>query len=154
MNDDFLAKLIFDDLRNDISEENLTALHDRKNLRKWKRGLTLILEKFEEKMSDLEYEETTDLVRYESLGREGKNLLEMASEHYETKKKRLKKFIFRISQRLDYVESLVQDEFQSGVSPAIELFAAIKKHKQTVESMGIEPNVWDIELWQTVKDET
>lgn len=153
MNDDFFAKLIFDDLRNEISEENLSILHESSNLKKWRRGLDAILCRFEEKLADLEYEETADESRYVSLGREGKKLLKMATEHYSSKKNRLKKFIFRISQRLEYVDTLVQEEFYSEFEPAIELAAAIKKHKQTIESMGIEPNVWDIELWQNVKHE-
>lgn len=155
MNDDVFARLVAEDVKNKISHTQRKILRQPQNYDRWKRALLALLRNVDEQIEDIKYDMDADSERYEALGNEGKVLLEHAKNDYESRLKKIERFKFHVSKRLDEVAVMIEDGDQGGsIDLDAELLAsAIRKHKAMMIEMDMEATPIDKALWSVLENQ-
>ncbi len=155
MNDDVFARLVAEDVKNKVSHAQRKILRQPQNHDRWKRALLALLRNVDEQINDIKHDMNDDYGRYEALGSDGKALLEHARNDYEARLKKIERFAFHISKRLDEVAIMIEEDDQGGSIDldADILASAIRKHKAMMTEMDMEATPIDKALWSVLENE-
>lgn len=155
MNDDVFARLVAEDVKNKISHTQRKILRQPQNYDRWKRALLALLRNVDEQIDDIKYDMDSDVERYEALGNEGKVLLEHAKNDYESRLKKIERFKFHVSKRLDEVATMIEEGDHGGsIDLDVDLLAsAIRKHKAMMIEMDMEATPIDKALWSVLENQ-
>jgi len=157
MIDDYrFAKMVADDVKNQISREQREFLLEKENWLRWKEALLSLLENLGEQIEDIDLDEEADKQRFEDLGREGKVLMAEASRVYAERKKKISRFKFYVDKKLDQVVKMIDTgtrmESPSAPSEADTLRRAIIKHRAMLREYDLEDTAIDRALWATLEN--
>ena len=150
MNDDAFARLIAEDVKNNISAAQKEYLQMPSNLNRWHRGLVALNRNLEQQIENINKDEEADIVRYINLGKDGEFLLSQAMSHYSEKKSKITRFKFHVEKRLNEVSIKAESGENHETSYAEFLKASILKHKEMIEKLELEPTDIDKALWASV----
>ena len=150
MNDDAFARLIAEDVKNNISSAQKEYLSMPSNLNRWYRGLMALNRNLEQQIEGIGRDEEADVVRYINLGKDGEFLLSQAMSHYSEKKSKITRFKFHVEKRLHEVALKIESGNEAEPSYAEFLKSSILKHKELIEKLELEPTEIDKALWASV----
>jgi hypothetical protein len=150
VNDDAFARLIAEDVKNNISAAQKEYLQMPSNLNRWHRGLIALNRNLEEQIQSIAKDEEADIVRYINLGKDGEFLLSQAMSHYSEKKSKITRFKFHVEKRLNEVLIKIDSGNDGENSYSDFLKLSILKHKELIEKLELEPTDIDKALWASV----
>lgn len=155
MNDDVFARLVAEDVKNKISHTQRKVLRQPQNYDRWQRALLALLRNVEDQIEDIKDDMEADSDRYKALGRDGQNLLEQATADYNERLKKIERFKFHVSKRLDEVALMLEesDGSESLQLDADLLASAIRKHKAMMIEMDMEATPIDKALWSVLENQ-
>jgi hypothetical protein len=136
MNDESFARIVAEDVKNNITESQRDYLMLPQNRNRWKRALTALLDNLSSQIQGLEADKNDDSERYAALGVQAKAMLVEANAAYDAKLNKITRFKFYVENRLNFVEGLVDDE--SDMSRKELLEAAIHKYLEMLDEFDYE----------------
>jgi len=155
MNDDLFARLVAEDVKNKISTTQRKLLRQPQNFDRWQRALLALLRYVDDQIDYIQDDMKADIDRYKALGRDGQNLLAQATADYESRLKKIERFKFHVSKRLDEVALMIEksDGTESIGLDAEILASAIRKHKAMMIEMDMEATPIDEALWSVLENQ-
>ena len=155
MNDDLFARLVAEDVKNKISTTQRKLLRQPQNFDRWQRALLALLRNVDDQIEDIKDDMEADIDRYKALGRDGQNLLAQATADYESRLKKIERFKFHVSKRLDEVALMIEEsDGTESISLDAEILAsAIRKHKAMMIEMDMEATPIDEALWSVLENQ-
>lgn len=150
------AQMVAEEVKNKLSPIQRDMLTDPANWSRWKDHLQALVDNLDDQISDIEYDNRSDIERFESMGRDGKILAQEASKAYDARKKKIIRFRFHVNKRLDEVSAMID----TGKTPAsngwqeMETFKkAIIKHRALLREFDLEETSIDRALWAVLNNE-
>jgi hypothetical protein len=156
MSDDSFARLVADDVKNKVSPSRREFLQKPENWDRWKRALLALVANLEEQIADIEADSRSDSERYRSMGKAAEKLAQAAERDYETKRSRIRKFLFHVNKRLDHVMAMIEGEdvaVHDEWDTADIYRRAIRQHKKLMIEANLDPTPIDSALWLTLNKE-
>lgn len=153
MNDDAFARLVAEEVKNNISDAQKNYLLLPENWTRWQRALTALLENLDSQVASINRQRAEEIARYEALGDDGFKLVAEAASTYDHKVKKISRFRFHVESRLDEVTRRIAmgtDELDDKVAFVQFLRAAIAMHKKMMEENDLESTPIDVALWDSL----
>lgn len=150
MNDDAFARLVAEEVKNNVGKAQKDFLKLPENWSRWQRALLVLSKNLENQIMDIEDAEDSDKRRYQALGEDGVRLLAEAMSDYENRRKKIERFKYYVDRRVDEVTKMIAMGIESvdAELQAIEFLRnAIKRHKQMLAENDLEPTPIDEALW-------
>jgi hypothetical protein len=150
------AQMVAEEVKNKLSPIQRDMLTDPENWSRWKDHLQALVDNLDDQIGDIEYDNQSDIERFESMGRDGRILAQEASKAYEARKKKIIRFRFHVNKRLDEVSAMI-DTGEAPVSNGwqeMETFKkAIIKHRALLREFDLEETSIDRALWAVLNNE-
>lgn len=150
MPDDQFARLVADDVKNKVTDEQKMYLRLPDNRDRWMVNILALLNNLDQQVKEIEEHEEDDQEMYGSLGDDGIRLLAEAQASSEERKKKVLRFRYHVEKRLDECEriNIAHDAVDDEDAPLLR--RAIEKHQEMTESFGIDPTQIDEALWSSL----
>jgi hypothetical protein len=150
MPDDQFARLVADDVKNKVTDEQRSYLRLPDNRDRWMVNIIALLNNLDNQVRDIEEHEENDQETYGSLGDDGIRLLAEAQAASEERKKKVLRFRYHVEKRLDECEriNIAHDAVDDDDAPLLR--RAIEKHREMTEIFGIDPTQIDEALWSSL----
>jgi|APGre2960657404_1045060.scaffolds.fasta_scaffold84179_2 hypothetical protein len=147
MPDDQFARLVADDVKNKVTDEQKRYLRLPDNRDRWMVNILALLNNLDQQVREIEEHEEDDQGLYGSLGDDGIRLLAEAQASSEERKKKVLRFRYHVEKRLDECEriNIAHDAVDDEDVPLLR--RAIEKHREMTEGFGIDPTQIDEALW-------
>ena len=97
--------------------------------------------------------ETKQIDIYKALGQDGIKLVVEATADFESRRKKIERFKFHVTNRLDDVARMIAmgtDEVEERLKTVDFLRRAIEQHQGMMTSYNLEPTPIDVALWATL----
>lgn len=153
MNDDAFARLVAEEVKNNVSDAQKNYLLLPENWTRHQRALTALTENLAEQLSRLNRDKIVEIQRYEALGDDGFKLVAEASADYDNKSKKISRFKFHVDSRLDEVSRVIAmgvDHVDEKIKFVEFLRTAISTHKSMLEEYDLEATSVDLALWDAL----
>ena len=150
MLDETFARLVAEEVKNRVTEEQKEYLRLPENWTRWQRALIALGENLNSQLEALVKQEQQDTERYKTLGDSGLKLLAEALAEYETRRKKIARFKFHVDTRLDEITRMIalgSDAIDERLKTVDFLRKAIEKHRSLMSELDVEPTVVDKALW-------
>jgi len=153
MLDDQFARLVADDVKNRVTDEQKRYLRLPDNRDRWMINIIALLGNLDQQVKEIEEHEENDQEMYGSLGDDGIRLLAEAQAASEERKKKVLRFRYHVEKRLDECERVniahdTDEDDEDDDTPLLR--RAIQKHREMNESFGIDPTQIDEALWSSL----
>jgi hypothetical protein len=136
MNDETFARIVAEDVKNNVTESQREYLMLPQNRARWKFALKVLSENISSQIKDINADKEADSIRYSALGSQGKSMLVESGAAYDAKLNKISRFMFYVESRLNFVENLVEDESEMSRKELLE--AAIHKYLEMLDEMDFE----------------
>lgn len=152
MNNDAFARLVAEEVKNRVSQQQIDYLNMPDNWGRWHRALLALNKNLENQLERLEEDKQYDIARYSQLGEDGVRLLAEAIASYDDKIKRIERFKFHVENKIDYVTQKMALGINSytpadmSQSEAL-LRNGIQRHMDLLQEFDMEPTEIDKALW-------
>ena len=153
MNDDAFARLVAEEVKNNISDAQKNYLLLPENWYRWQKALKALLDNLDSQIISINHQRADEIARYEALGDDGFKLVAEAASNYDYKVKKISRFKFHVESRLDEVNRRIAmgtDDLDEKVAFVQFLRAAIAMHKKMMEENDLEPTLIDTALWDSL----
>jgi uncharacterized protein YaaN involved in tellurite resistance len=150
MLDETFARLVAEEVKNRVTDEQREYLRLPEKWGKWQRALVTLTENLERQLNDLKEQEEADTKRYRNLGDEGLKLLAESLSEYENRRKKINRFKFHVDARLDEITrtiALGTDAVDERLKTVDFLRKAIERHRSLLEELDMESTTVDQALW-------
>jgi len=155
MNDDAFSKMVAEEVKNKLLQQDREFLLKEENWERWKDALLALVEILDEQISEIDLDAESDRIRYEQLGRSGKRLAQEAANAYNSKKHKINRFKYHVEKRLDQVAKMIETGEKIDDEPSAEvdlLKKAIIKHRELLREYDLEETAIDRALWDVLKN--
>jgi hypothetical protein len=136
MNDETFARIVAEDVKNNVTDSQREYLMLPQNRERWKFALKVLSENIDSQIKEINADKEDDNTRYSSLGVQGKTMLVEANAAYDAKLNKITRFKFYVESRLNFVGNLVEDESEMSRKELLE--AAIHKYLEMLDEMDFE----------------
>lgn len=136
MNDESFARIVAEDVKNNVTESQRDYLMLPQNRDRWKRALTALVNNLDSQIANIEGDKSDDIVRYSDLGAQGKALLVEACAAYDARLNKINRFKFYVENRLTFVEGLADEQYEMSRKEILE--TAIHKYLQLLDDLDYE----------------
>lgn len=153
LTDDAFARLVAEDVKNRVSQEQKDFLRLPENWERWRESLLSLLDSLEEQLQGLDEELDRQSTQWEKLGQDGKRLAQEGTAAIDDKRKKASRFKFHVEQRLAEVDRLIafgEENLTEDLKLASFLTRAIGEHKKIMYQQGLEPTSLDEALWASI----
>lgn len=153
MLDETFARLVAEEVKNRVTEEQREYLRLPENWTRWQRALMILADNLNNQLSVLTTQEQDDTERYKALGDAGLKLLAETLSEYETRRKKITRFKFHVDGRLDEVTRMIalgSDAVDERLKTVDFLRKAIERHRSLLQELDMEPTSVDQALWATL----
>lgn len=153
INDDAFAGMVAEEVKNRLSKSERKELLKPENWNRWKETLLALVENLEDQIANIDADSEADRIRYEGMGTDGRRLAKEAAQAYNSKRVRIKRFLFHVNRRLDEVTTMIETGkvIESDGWAEAELFKkAIIKHRAMLRDFDLEETAVDRALWSTL----
>ena len=156
MNEESFARLVADDVKNKVTDEQRKYLRLYENRGRWREHILALLANLESQFEEIDKRCDEDRRLYSALGDDGIRLLAEAQASSDERRKKILRFRFHVENRLDEcdrldaIESDTPDEFAAS---AAFMKRAIEKHKEMTFAAEYDPTEIDVALWQSLGGE-
>lgn len=150
MNDDTFARLVAEEVKNRVTVSQADYLRLPENWTRWQRALIALNSNLDAQLDALARSHAEDQEKYAALGQEGLALLAESLAEIESRQKKISRFQFHVSSRLDEVTKMIAlgSEGMDDRLAAVEfLRKAIERHRSIMEELDLEPTQVDVALW-------
>lgn len=136
MNDESFARIVAEDVKNNVTESQRDYLMLPQNRDRWKRALTALVNNLDSQIANIEGDKSDDITRYSDLGAQGKALLVEACAAYDARLNKINRFKFYVENRLTFVEGLADEQYEMSRKEILE--TAIHKYLQLLDDLDYE----------------
>lgn len=153
MNDDTFARVVAEDVKNRASDTQRDYLMLPENWNKWQRSLKTLEANLASQLVGIQDHETKQIDIYKALGQDGIKLVVEATADFESRRKKIERFKFHVTNRLDDVARMIAmgtDEVEERLKTVDFLRRAIEQHQGMMKSYNLEPTPIDVALWATL----
>lgn len=153
ISEDSFARLVAEDVKNRVSDEQRKYLRLYENRGRWREHILALLDNLEDQIGEIDKRVEDDRALYGALGDEGIKLMAEAQASADERRKKILRFRFHVENRLDEcdrldaIESERPDEFAAS---AAFMKRAIEKHKEMTVAADYDPTEIDVALWQSL----
>jgi hypothetical protein len=150
MLDETFARLVAEEVKNRVTQEQKDYLRLPENWTKWQRALVALCDNLNNQLSQLADQEKSDTVRYRELGESGLKLLAESLSEFESRRKKITRFKFHVDARLDEVTRMIalgSDAIDDRLKTVDFLRKAIEKHRSLLDELDLEATPIDQALW-------
>lgn len=150
MLDETFARLVAEEVKNRVTDEQKEYLRLPENWTRWQRALITLGENLTNQLEVLSKQEEQDTERYRELGDAGLKLLAESLAEYETRRKKISRFKFHVDARLDEVTRMIalgSDAVDERLKTVDFLRKSIEKHRSLMDELDVEPTPIDRALW-------
>lgn len=154
MDDDAFARLVAEEVKNRVSDEQREYLSLPENLDRWQRGLVALVDNLDRQLAELNDREDRERVRYEALGKDGLSLLAEMLADVEHRRKKVERFQYHVARRLEAVQRLAagsSEEIEERARLVNFLRKAIEEHRTLMVKANLEPTQIDRALWEALE---
>lgn len=140
MNDEAFARLVAEDVKNNSTDQQKQYLALPENIVRWQLALKFLAKNLEEQIQGINEYENNKLLDYQKLGDEGIRLIAETSANFNSRRAKIERFKFFVSQKLDEVARL-SGSANKTPSPNMAdfYFRAITKWLSLMEEYELEP---------------
>lgn len=156
ISEDSFARLVADDVKNRVSNEQGKYLRLYENRPRWREHILGLLENLEDQLTEIDERVIADREIYSPLGDEGIMLLAEAQASSDERKKKVLRFRFHVENKLDEcdrLDAIESDEPNEFAASASFMKRAIEKHKEMTFAAEYDPTDMDVALWQSLGGE-
>lgn len=153
MLDETFARLVAEEVKNRVTDEQREYLRLPENWTRWQRALMILAENLNGQLTVLTNQEKDDTERYKALGDAGLKLLAETLSEYETRRKKISRFKFHVDTRLDEITRMIalgSDAIDERLKTVDFLRKAIERHQSLLQELDMEPTSVDKALWATL----
>jgi len=153
MNDDAFARLVAEEVKNRVTQQQVDYLNMPENWNRWHRALLALDKNLQGQLTRLEADKTADDSRYSRLGEDGVKLLAEAIASYDDKIKKIERFKFHVENKIDYVTQKIalgvnSHDVTAEMSQSEALLRnGIRRHMELLQEYDMEPTDIDKALW-------
>lgn len=154
MSDDAFARLVAEEVKNRVTDEQRDYLNLPENWERWQRGLVALIANLDSQLADLQEREERETERYRALGADGLKLLAEMLADVEYRKKKIVRFKHHVERRLEAVRRLAesQSEVIEERARLVEfLRKAIEQHRNLMIQADLNPTAIDRALWDALE---
>jgi hypothetical protein len=153
MNDDTFARVVAEDVKNRASDAQRDYLMLPENWSKWQRALKTLEANLADQLVSIQEHEMGQIATYKALGKDGIKLVAEAAAEFESRRKKIERFKFHVTNRLDEVSRMIAmgtDAVDERLKTVDFLRRAIEQHRTMMTSYDLEPTPIDVALWATL----
>lgn len=153
MNDDAFARLVAEEVKNNVSNAQRDYLMLPENWSRWQRALRALLDNLDSQIANINRQRADEIARYESMGEDGFKLVAEVASNYDYRSKKISRFRYHVESKLDEVTrkiALGSDDEEEKVAFVQFLRAAIAMHKKMLEENDLEATGIDTALWDAL----
>lgn len=150
MNDDTFARLVAEEVKNRVTVSQADYLRLPENWVRWQRCLIALNENLDSQLDVLRKNHQEVEERYGSMGADGLTMLTEALADIESRQKKVSRFQFHVSSRLDEVTKMIalgSDNVDNRLAAVEFLRKAIERHRSLMDELDLEPTQVDVALW-------
>jgi hypothetical protein len=154
MQDETFARLVAEEVKNRVTEEQKDYLRLPENWTRWQRSLVALVKNLSSQLDDLAEKEKSDTKRYKQLGEAGLKLLAESMAETESRRKKIARFKFHVDAKLDEVTRMIalgSDAVDERLRTVEFLRRSIEQHKVMMEDNFMEPTSIDKALWAALE---
>lgn len=154
MNDESFARLVAEEVKQKASSYQRSFLRQPENRDRWIAALELLLENLDGQVADLNRQETSEIRRFETLGRDAAQLIQEYKVGIDQRRRKIARFRFHVETRLDEVRrwAVVDSTTPEERGKALDFYrSAIIKHREQIIGMELEYSEVDEALWATLE---
>ena len=153
MNDDAFARLVAEEVKNNVSNAQREYLMLPDNWSRWQRALKALLDNLDSQIANINRQRADEIARYEAMGEDGFKLVAEAASNHDHRSKKISRFRYHVESKLDEVDRMIalgSDENDEKVAFVQFLRSAIATHKKMLEDNDLEATSIDIALWDAL----
>jgi predicted HNH restriction endonuclease len=152
MSNDAFARLVAEEVKNKVTQQQIDYLNMPDNWGRWHRALLALDSNLEGQLVRLEDDKQRDSQRYERLGEDGLRLLAEAIATYDDRIKKIERFKFHVQNKIDYVTQKIALGVNSHTTEDVSQSEAllrngIQRHMDLLQEYDMEPTDIDKALW-------
>lgn len=154
MNDDTFARVVAEDVKNRANGTQRDYLMLPENWSKWQRSLKTLEANLADQLVNIQDHEMNQISTYKALGKDGIKLVAEAAAEFESRRKKIERFKFHVTNRLDEVARMIAmgtDAVDERLKTVDFLRRAIEQHRTMMTSYDLEPTPIDVALWATLE---
>lgn len=153
MNDDAFARLVAEEIKNNASEQQREYLRLPENWSRWHRAIKALSDNLDNQLKFIHERNQQEIARYSELGEEGITLIAEASAESDNRRKKIERFKFHVTSRLDEVSRMIAlgtDAVEERLKTVEFLRKSIERHQELMAHYDMEATPIDIALWSTL----
>lgn len=153
MNDDAFARLVAEEVKNQVTQSQRDYLNLPENWSRWQRAIQMLADNLERQLKNIRESEEIETIKYRELGQDGiKMLTEMVAE-FDNRRKKIERFRYHVVNRLDEVTRMIAmgtDAVEERLKTVEFLRKSIERHKEMMREYELEPTPIDAALWSAL----
>lgn len=153
MNDDAFARLVAEEVKNNVSNAQRDYLMLPENRVRWQRALKALLDNLDNQIANINRQRADEIAKYEAMGEDGFKLVAEVASNHDHRSKKISRFRYYVEAKLDEVTRKIamgSDDEDERVAFVQFLRSAIAMHKKMLEDNDMEATSIDLALWDAL----
>lgn len=153
LTDDAFVRLVADDVKNRVTDEQRSYLRLPSNTARWIEALESLLVSLESQLLELDRKEVIEVQRFSALGDDGVVLLAELQTDIEARRTKIGRFRFHVETRLDEARraQIIASDVGGERARAADFFReAIARHREMILAYDFDYSDIDEALWATL----
>lgn len=153
MNDDAFARLVAEEIKNQVSQSQRDYLNLPENWARWQRAAQILSNNLENQLKSIKDTEEVESEKYKALGQDGLKLLTETVAEFDNRRKKIERFRFHVVNRLDEITRTIAmgtEIVEERLKTVEFLRKAIEQHRDMMRDYDLEPTPIDVALWSTL----
>lgn len=150
MNDDAFARLVAEEVKNQVTQSQRDYLNLPENWARWQRAVQHLADNLERQLKNIRESEEAETAKYRDIGDDGIKMLTELSAEFDNRRKKIERFRYHVVNRLDEVTRMIAmgtEVVEERLKTVEFLRRAIEKHKEMMREYELEPTPIDAALW-------
>lgn len=153
MNDDAFARLVAEEIKNNVTQEQRDYLNLPENWTRWQRAVNTLARNLDNQLETIRTTEQREIEKYQSLGKDGIKLLAEVTAEFDNRRKKIERFRYHVITRLDEISRMIAlgtDAIDERMKTVEFLRKAIEAHRDTMRHYDMEATPIDAALWKAL----
>lgn len=153
MNDDAFARLVAEEIKNQVTQSQRDYLNLPENWARWQRAVQILADNLERQLKMIRESEEEETERYRDLGQDGVKMLTELLADFDNRRKKIERFRYHVVNRLDEITRMIAmgtDAVEERLKTVEFLRKAIERHKELMRQYELEPTPIDAALWTSL----
>lgn len=153
MNDDAFARLVAEEIKNNVSQDKRDYLQLPENWVRWQRAVQTLADNLDKQLTSIRRQEEDDTRIYREMGQDGLKMLAEMTAEFDNRRKKIERFRFHVINRLDEITRMIAlgtDVVEERIKTVEFLRKAIEKHRELMREYELEPTTIDSALWSAL----